>query len=228
MKKRASNNRLAVIALVAFVLSLFSLFLSVAKIGITGAADVGEGEAEVKILTTTSITVWTTTINFSATHPRQSKNSYDESDVQNCDTDNHCGFNITNDGTEFANITIQEIGNLFSGGSYNAAQHFTYNVTMKDPLYTTGYGGEGNCSVGYSKGLKGPDDNGEVGQWRGVPRGFENIEVAICYLNYTDVASDGIDDHRPDLAVVEINITVPADEPSGRKKGILRFIAVEA
>ena len=209
-------------SLIAIILSVFSIFLSIGKLSITGGSS--SGYINVTVMEGIDISIGITSINFSATVPSQSRNSYNASDVQDCDADNHCGFNITNDGTTFINITIRETDSLFSSSNYDAVQHFSYNTTMKDPLYTTAYGSKGNCSTGYDQGFKGPDDNGQTGQWRAIPS--SSAEVAICYLNDTDVASDGIDDHRPDIAVIEINITAPSDEPTGTKSGILTFTAV--
>jgi hypothetical protein len=144
-----------------------------------------------------------------------------------CTTDNHCGMNISNDGSAFINITIQETERLFESGTYDANANFLYNVTMQDPNYGTAeYGGDGNCSVGYDQGLSGV---GGVGHWRGVP--FGSAEDAVCYLNFSDTLGGAAIESsftRPDVARIEFNITVPNDEPAGVKAGMLTFTAVAA
>lgn len=223
MKKEIPNKGLIMVALIVSALALFNIFLFITQLDITGGASSGEGYVNVTVFTATDISISVSAINFSATNPGQSRNSYNSSDVIDCDADDHCGLNITNDGTSFINITIRETTNLFTSSNYDAAQHFTYNVTMKDPEYTTSYGGKCNCSTGYSQGHKGPDDNGQTGQWRAIPR--SSAEVAICYLNNTNTPDD---ENRPDIAVVEINITAPTDETAGVKSGVLTFTAIAA
>lgn len=221
MRKEVSTNQLITVILVAIALSMLSIVLSITRPSFTAASSSGEGYVNITVSAVTDVSIGVDSINFLATNPGKSRNSYNASDVKDCSADNHCGFNMTNDGTTFINITIQETVALFEGSSYEAIQHFTYNVTMQDPFYTTAYGSKGDCSTGYSQGLKGPDDNGQTGQWRAVPR--SSSEVAICYLNYTD-DSEGED--RWDTARIELNITVPDDESTGSKTGTLTFTAV--
>lgn len=225
MKNKAADNRLVLITLIAVSLSLFSLFLSFTRLSITGVATEAS-YVNLTVIPSIEITVWADSIRFTAAQPGQSRNSYNSSEMENCGTDNYCGINITNDGGISINITIQETENLFTGSTYNASAHFLYNTTMSDPFYTTAYGENGDCSTGYSKGLPGPDDNGQTGQWRAIPK--TSSEVAICYLNYTDEPPDGNPEHRPDMAIVEINITVPTDETTGSKTGTLTFTGVAA
>lgn len=228
MKKEVSDNQLIIIVLIAISISLFSILVSITRLDITGALSSGEGYVNVTVMTVVDITIWTSMVNFTAANPGQSRNSYNASEIQNCGADNHCGMNITNDGTMFINITIYESENLFESSNYDNKSHYLYNVTMQDVEYTTSYGTDGDCSTGYDQGLKGPDDTGTTGQWRAIPRNSGNAEVAVCYFNYTDTSPDGNDEHRPDLARVEINITVPSDEPTGSKTGTLTFTAVSA
>lgn len=224
MKKEVQNKQIILITLIAIILSLFSILLSVTRLEvITGASS---SYTNVTVSAIVDISISTSSIEFIATNPGKTRNSYNSSEVKGCDTDNHCGFNITNDGTRFINVTIQETESLFGSSNFDATQHFTYNVTMKDVLYDTAYGADGNCSTGYDQGFKGPDDNGQWGEWRAIPHSSE--EVAVCYLNHTDNSPDGVDDHRPDIAIVEINITVPTNEATGSKTGTLTFTGISA
>lgn len=228
--KKFSNNTLLMIAVIAIAISLCIIVLPFGdKLALTGL-DVAY--VNVTVPSTAEITVWTTSINFTGTNPGDSKSSYSAADVDSregmpCTTDNHCGMNITNDGSVFINITIQETENLFDSGSYVANTHFVYNVTMQDPLYTTAYGASGNCSVGYAQGLPGLSGWGD---WRGVPRA--SSENAVCYLNNTDNGGActtghlGDTDVCPDVARVEFNITVPGDEVAGDKAGTITFTAI--
>jgi len=222
-----SDKKLFIVTIIAIILSITGLIFSIIRADITGASSAGYSDVNVTIGETTDITIWRSTIEFRPTKPGETKNSYNFTHVENCYAGtSSCGFNLTNEGNVFINITIQETSNLFSSGNFSAVKHFTYNVTMKDPMYISGYGGLGSCSTGYSSGLKGPDDSGQTGQWRAVPR--TAAEVAICYLNYTNEAPDGDPEHRPDIAVLELNITVPDDESVGEKSGSLTFTAALA
>ncbi|MDP2907504.1 MAG: hypothetical protein Q8O03_06190 [Nanoarchaeota archaeon] len=218
MEKEVSTNQLVIVILIAIAMSGFSILLSVAGPGLTSASSSGDGFVNVTVSAVTDVSIGISSINFSATSPGQSRNSYNASDVKGCGADNHCGFNITNDGTTFVNITIQETENLFDSGTYDANTNFVYNITMQDPLYTTDYGSKGNCSVGYDQGLPGLSGWGD---WRAVPRDSE--EVAICYLNHTS-SPEG--ENRPDVARIELNITVPNDETQGSKVGTITLTAV--
>jgi hypothetical protein len=223
MEKEVSTNQLVIVILIAIAMSGFSILLSVAGPGLTSASSSGSGSVNLTVSAVTDVSIGTDAINFSATSPGQSRNSYNASDVKGCGADNHCGFNITNDGTTFVNITIQETESLFDSSSYDAEKHYTYNITMQDPLYTTAYGASGDCSVGYSNGLPGV---GGVGYWRAMPLPTAeggSPEVAICYLNYTS-SPEGED--RPDVARIELNITVPNDETQGSKTGTITLTAV--
>lgn len=230
MRKEAQNNYLVIVALIAIVLSVVSVLSLLGNLGITGAAT-EVGYVNVTVPTTAEITIHTTSINFTGTNPGDTKTSYESDDVATregvpCDVDNHCGMNISNDGSGFINVTIQETESLFTSGGYSADSHFLYNVTMQDAAYVEGnvYSGKANCSVGYAGGFAGV---GGVGYWRGVPS--SSAEVAICYLNYTDAVPGGGDsDSRPDIARVEFNITVPDGEGSGDKAGTITFIASTA
>lgn len=245
MKKEFSDNQLILISLIVIALSIFTILLSTGKLGITGAST-EQGYVNVTVPTSAAITLHTVSINFSTTLPGVAKNSYASADVSTreyggthmpCDVDNHCGINITNDGSVFINITIQATEALFTSGSYDADTHFLYNVTMQDLDYSGNgngpnvYAGRDNCSVGYDGGLSGV---GGVGHWRGVPT---STEVAICYLNYTDTLGactktgeerTGNSDICPDIARVEFNITVPGDEGGGDKAGTIQFVASDA
>lgn len=241
--KEFSNNQLIIIAVIAIVVSLFSIFISFGgKLSITGmiGGTNGIGYVNVTVPSTAAITVWITSINFTGTNPGASKTSYAQADVDSteglpCETDNHCGMNITNDGSSFINITLYESERLFDSGSYDNRTHFLYNVTMQDPDYGTAtYGANGNCSVGYDRGLPGIDGT-TTGQWRPVPDNILTKEDAVCYLNNTDTlgtictaSHTGNTDVCPDIARIEFNITVPDDEPAGDKAGTLTFTAVGA
>lgn len=235
--KEFSNNTLFIIAVIIIAISLFSIALPFGeKLGITGMAGTtsAEGTVNVTVPSTASLTVHTKSINFTETPIGSSKTSYLAVDVDTncdalncipCDADNHCGMNVTNDGTSdtFINITIYASEALFTSGSYLANSHWLYNVTMQDPGYTTDYGAKGNCSVGYDQGLSGV---GGWGNWRGVPTVAEH---GICYLNASDDLGSGnteSSDTRPDVARVEFNITVPEQEGSGDKAGTITFTAV--
>lgn len=218
MKKEAQNT-LIIITIIAITLSVLSFSLSITKMMTTGA---GVGYINVTVSSVVDITIGTNSINFTEASPGETRNSYNASEVYNCGADNHCGFNITNDGNRFANITIQETEALFDSASFSATKHLTYNITMQDLDYATGYSGKNNCSTGYDLGLKGQDDSGQTGQWRAIPR--TDSEVAICYLNCTDEPPDGNQDNRPDTARVELNITVPDDETTGSKVGTITFV----
>jgi len=230
--KELSNNTLILIAVASIVISLFNIFLSFGG-GITGWGTVSDvGFVNVTVISAAEITVHTKSINFTSASVGESLTSYAATNVSTtdllpCDADNHCGMNITNDGNIVINITIQESENLFDTGGYVANAHFLYNVTMQDPGYTTNYGANGNCSVGYDMGLPGV---GGVGYWRGVPRGA--AEVAICYLNASNTLGGAeigqSSDTRPDVARVEFNITIPGDEPPGEKAGTITFTAIAA
>lgn len=228
MKKGVSDKQLIITILIAISISLFSILISVARLNVTGASSSDTGYVNITVLSAVDITIWTTSINFTATNPGKTRNSYNASDTQDCTADNHCGFNMTNDGTKFINITIYESETLFDSSNYDNKTHYLYNTTIQDISYDTAYGANGNCSTGYDQGPKGPDDTGTTGQWRAIPRDSGNAETAVCYLNYTDASPDGNDEHRPDTARIEINITVPADEPAGNKEGTLTFTATAA
>lgn len=239
MKKEVSEKQLIIIALVAIVLSIFSIFFSIGKLGITGALTTsGTGYVNVTVPAAAGIELYINEINFTNTQPGDTKTSYESDDVSTrgeggthlpCGTDNHCGMNISNTGSTFINITLYESSTdtMFSSGTYDKDKHFLYNVTMQDPDYAKDvtYGGKDNCSVGYDGGLAGV---GGVGYWRGVP---SSAEVAVCYLNYSDTlggATTESSDTRPDVARIEFNITVPNDEGSGDKGAAIIFTASDA
>ncbi len=228
MKKEVSDKQLIITILIAISISLLSILISVTRLNITGASSSDTGYVNITVLSAVDLTIRVNAINFSATNPGKTRNSYNASDTQDCTADSHCGFEMINSGTKFINITIYESENLFDSSNYDNKSHYSYNTTIQDIDYDTAYGANGNCSTGYDQGLKGPDDTGATGQWRAIPRDSDDAEVALCYLNYTDTPPDGNDEHRPDTARVEINITVPADEPAGDKEGTLTFTATAA
>jgi len=254
MKKKVSDNQLILIVIIAVVMSSFSILTSFVKLNLTGSY-MEEGNVTVKVLETVELQLPISHVLFVASKPGWTRNSYEISDVINCNTAAHnptddpwtgpgmevanmyeafhsCGIIMVNEGSVFLNVTIEEFDPLFNGNSYDAATHFLYNVTMNDQNYTTEYGDKGNCSVGYDMGL--PGVNG-WGDWRPMPRG--NTEVAVCYLNFEDtppcemLAMGGWNFfgedrcYRADHAMLEINITVPLDESYGIKYGTLRLIA---
>jgi len=228
--KKLSNNRLFIAAVISIIISMFSIFLSFGG-NITGFGSyMEEGYVNVTVYSAAQITVHTKSINFTGGAGGDTKNSYEAVYVETtdglpCNTDNHCGMNISNDGSVFINISIYESEQLFDAGTYTNSKHFLYNVTMQDPGYTTNYGANGNCSVGYDMGLPGV---GGVGYWRAVP---DANEVAICYLNYSDTlggAEIESSNTRPDMARVEFNITIPNDEIPGDKVGTVTFTAASA
>ncbi|MCG2717688.1 MAG: hypothetical protein L6408_02485 [Nanoarchaeota archaeon] len=216
MKKEISNNQIVLIAFIAISLSIFSIFLSFGNLGITGAASTGVGYTNVTITETTDITVVRAQINFTDSNPGESKNSVESDDVDaSCTTDGECGINITNDGSATINITMTNTENLFSSASLVYAQHYVYNITMGDS--TTDYVRDNRCSTGYvNTTATGNSGLALTGSWRAMPAQGAG-EVAICCLNYTD-------DH--DWAQVDINITVPGDEPAGIKSGTITFTAI--
>jgi len=246
MKKGEIDNVLVLVVLITISLSVLSISLSMTKLGFTGLATTADvGYVNVSVKPTVDMTIWNKAINFTSTFPDDSRTSYSESDVETigldgapCTTDYHCGFNISNDGSHFLNISILLTDELFATGGYDNTKYLLYNVTMQDLDYEGGYSGRGNCSTGYANGLRGPDTlQGQWGQWRAVPsQAGGNIsgeftatgEVAICYLNMTDTAPDGNPEHRPDVARVDINITVPSGESEGPVGGAITFTASSA
>lgn len=242
MRRGFSDDQLVLILVIIIALSIFSILSSLGKLGIFGMAGAASdtGYVNVTVSPTAEILVSTKSINFTGSEPGETKTSYAAADVETieqggnhipCNDDNHCGINITNEGTGFINITIQESTTdpLFTSGTYSANTHFLYNVTVQDPNYGTTadpYAGKGNCSVGYDNGFQGV---GGTGYWRGVPR--SSSEVAVCYLNSSDTlgaATTESSDTRPDVARIEFNITIPGDEPAGDKGAAITFTAIYA
>jgi len=207
MKKEISNNQIVLIAFIAIGLSVFSIFLSFGGFGITGAASSGIGYTNVTVGETTDISIVRAQINFTDSDPGVTKDSVESDHVDaSCTTDGECGINITNDGSTSINISMQNTEDLFSSEGLVYAQHYLYNVTMGDN--STDYTAL-DCSTGGSAGLQLTDS------WRAMPAQGSD-EVAICCLN-------GTDNH--DWAQVDINITVPDDEPAGIKSGRITFTA---
>lgn len=206
MKKRISKNYLIVIAILAMTSSVFSLFLFLGKFDITGASSTGIGYTNVTVLETTDITVVRGLINFTATSPGVSKDSTQSSHLYQCDTDLKCGINITNDGSIAINISIENTEALFDSGTIDNSKHYLYNITLGDN--STDYTSV-DCSTGGSQGLQ------LTGSWRAMPDELAS-EIAICCLNQTD---------SHDSVQVDINITVPDDEPAGVKSGTITFTA---
>jgi len=212
MKKEISSNYLFLVALTAIVLSIFTVFFSFGRSDITGAADAGYGYTNVTVTQTTDITVVNSFINFTDTATGGSKQSGEADDVANCATDAHCGINITNDGSVAINISFNNTQSLFTSATLDESTHYMYNVTYGDN--SSNYV-DADCKTGGALGLQ---FNDTVGGWRAIPP-QGGAEVAVCRLNSTD---------GHDSVVFEINMTVPVDEPSGTKSGILGFIASTA
>ena len=213
MKSPLTTNQLVTIALVAIFLSLFSMGLSFGKFGITGAASTGVGYTNVTVSAATDITVVRAQINFTDSNPGETRDSHDSTQINECSVDSECGINITNDGSVEVNISMENTNNLFDGSSLVNSKHYLYNITFGDnnTAFTSV-----DCSAGGSRGLQ--FDDPAYGSFRQMPAESAS-EVAICYLNSTD---------GHDSVQVDINITVPGDEPAGIKSGVITFTAIQA
>lgn len=212
MKIEPSNNNLILIAAVAIGLSIFSIFLSMGKLGITGAST-EYGYVNVTIGKAVDITVVRAQINFTDAAITQTRTSDDSGDVQDCTTDFECGINITNVGNTEVNITLANSKDLWESPNNYTATHYLYNVTM-DPSYIGANEGLHNCSTGYDLGLP------LTGGWRAMPIGSDT-ELAICRMNYTGSSFNF-------WGQVDINITVPSDESPGEKSSTITFSASDA
>jgi hypothetical protein len=208
MTKEASNNYLAIIAVLVIALSMFSILSSLEKLGITGASNVGVGYTNVTVPATTDITVVNAQINFTDSAPGVTKDSHAFADIASgCSVDATCGINITNDGSVNVNISMANTEDLFDTGSTDV--NYLYNLTFGN----NATGQRIDCSTGGSSpgALAFTGDSG----WRAMP-GVGTSEVAICDLNFSD-SSDSV--------MIDINITVPPGEGAGIKSGTITFTA---
>jgi len=228
--KELSTRNLVLIAVVAIALSMFSIFLSFGRPGITGAqtTDTEVGYVNVTVSELVDITVVRSQINFTDSATGVTKSSHVASHIaaSACVTDGECGINISNVGNTEVNISItagDASGNdadlWESSGDYPAygnARYYLYNVTM-DPRYTTDSttAGYWNCSAGYENATLPLNES----TWRAVPATAEN--AMICMLNFSGSGFSY-------WGQVDINITVPGDEPSGIKTAVLKFTATDA
>ncbi|MDD5332015.1 MAG: hypothetical protein PHE43_04340 [Candidatus Nanoarchaeia archaeon] len=209
--KEASNKLLMTLAVFAVTISLVGIYTSFTSEKISLITGGATGSVNISINSSLGITMISSDINFTTSNPGDSRTSYEQDDLEgeSCSADYLCGFNITNDGSVLMNITIQETENLFDSASFVNTKHLLYNTTHEELGYAAAAPGSG-CSVGYPGGF------GE-GYWRALPRA--SAEVAVCALNFTDGS---------DAVRVDLNVTVPTDEPPGQKLGTITFLASEA
>ncbi|MDD5253639.1 MAG: hypothetical protein PHG05_00865 [Candidatus Nanoarchaeia archaeon] len=206
-----SNKSLVALSVIAVIISLTGIFISLTAPQsslVTGGAT---GSVNISVNASLGITMVNADINFTSSNPGDNKVSYltDDLEGESCLANYECGFNITNDGSVLINISIQETESLFDSASFSAAKHLLYNVTHAEAGYPAAAPGSG-CSVGYPGGLG-------AGDWRALPSAA--AEDGICFLNYTD-GSDSV--------MIDLNVTVPVDEPSGEKLATITFLAKAA
>ena len=173
------------------------------------------GYANVTVLATTDIEMIRDTVNFTNTNPGDTRVSTVAADVDDGATcDPYCGLLISNNGSVEVNISITNAERLFDGGSYVAASHYLYNVTHYGGLAYNDPLGDGSGTVCSSGNIAGNTCDGSW--WCPFPdEGLEH-STAICALNQTD---------GHDMVEIEINITIPLDEPAGQKDATIKFTA---
>ena len=206
-----SNNVLVVLIGSVILVSIIGTFISLNKLApITGFAPTTTtiyGQVNVTINCTAGISFARANVNFTAAIPGDARTT-----VTSADLDNSGPFNITNDGTGLINISIASANIWASTQGAVPSRFFSYNVSHLSTYV-------GNCSLTFPHNpFCGNTTNGApnstCGLWRPMPSSAE--QWPICRLNFTD-GSDSV--------LVHINITVPSDEPSGKKNATVTFVA---
>ncbi|MEK6974513.1 MAG: hypothetical protein AABW41_04740 [Nanoarchaeota archaeon] len=213
-KRDISNNVLVVLIAVTIFISIVGTWISISKLSpLTGFAATTTtlyGQVNVSINCTAGIGFARGNVNFTSAMPGDARTTLTAADL-----DNSGPFNITNDGTGLINVSIAAANIWSSTQGGVPSKFFSYNVTHINAgagIY------KGNCSLSYPTGLfcaqSGAGPNATCGLWRMFQSSADS--GAICRLNFTD-GSDSV--------LVHVNITVPNDEPSGKKNATITFTA---
>ncbi len=223
MKNQHENTILIFLGILATISLITSLLLSYKPETLTGTGYV-TGSVNITINESIAITLVRNTINFTTSNPGDGRTTYTTADIATAPIPSctaklntaTCGFNISNDGSVTINITLQDLRTLFTSPTFSRATHFLFNVSVPNAVRarTTG------ICPGFYNLTTAPAGNGN--NWTAVPTTATTI---ICGLNFTNSDSGNA---GPDVAAIDINITVPLDEGSGTKGTILEFLASRA
>ena len=208
--KGISNNVLAVLLFATILFSITGTLFSLSRIeSLTGAA-AAIGTVNITVNESNGITLTQSAVNFTLSIPGNSRTTLTGGDIQ-------AGpFNLTNDGTVLINVTIGSTP-LFSSSSANTLPNvfYSYNITH----IVSGVGIYiGNCSYGMRGNNPICGNNATCGLWRPMVA-TANAETSICRLNFTD-GSDSV--------LVQVNITIPSDEPAGTRNANVTFTSSKA
>ncbi|HLC56592.1 MAG TPA: hypothetical protein VJJ23_05125 [Candidatus Nanoarchaeia archaeon] len=200
-----SNNVLAVLLAITIIFSITGTLISLSRMeALTGAA-AAVGTVNVTVNESAGISLSQSAVNFTTSDPGVNRITTTGLDIQ-------AGpFNLTNDGTVLVNVTIGSTA-LFSVASANTLPNrfYSYNIThilTGDGIYI------GNCSYGMRGNNLICGNNASCGAWRAMVA-TAAAETAICRLNFTD-GSDSV--------LIQVNITVPSDEPAGTRNANVTF-----
>lgn len=214
-KKELSNNALVVLISATILISVIGTWISINNLqpitGLPVTTTTLYGQVNVTINCTAGIGFARGNVNFTSAVPGDSRTTLTSGDL-----DNSGPFNITNDGTSLINVSVAASNIWASAQAAIPTRFFSYNVTH----ILTGAGVYiGNCSLTYPNNGRfctqsGGGPNSTCGLWRQFQSSADS--GAICRLNFTD-GSDSV--------LVHVNITVPSDEPSGRKNATITFVS---
>ena len=207
MKKKFSNNSLAVVLVIAIIFSVLITWNTLQTIEdpLTGMASVLKGTANVTISREIAISFAVSNVSFTDATTGQSRDSYASAQVNNCGTDGICGLNITNDGSVTVNITLQTTKDMFSGTS---------------PIFYCNISNNGGGAVYYGPTIEMTSvGNASMQDCLSTASGGDGIENFVANLSYVDPI---------DWVMIDFKITVPADEPAGLKFATIQLTAVDA
>lgn len=209
-KGAISNDALAVLVVVAIVLTVGSFGLSAGLFGggvpITGYAST-TGTATATVSATTVLTFTVSTVAFGTLDLGNQSDTSDGTPAP---------FTLQNDGSVDANITISST-NLFStkptsdNSNDGYLAFYSFNATWDEAGTTGSTAFPSNNSASFIN-----VNSSATGGWRSMPG------AARWMANCTDfsITSDALDIH--------INVTVPADEPSGAKSATVTVVSTQS
>lgn len=203
-KGAISNDALAVLVVVAIVLTVGSFGLNAGFFGggvpVTGFAST-TGTATATVSATTVLTFTVSSIAFGSLDLGNQSDTADGSPAP---------FTLQNDGSVDANITISAT-NLFStkptsdNSNDGYLAFYSFNVTVNEA-----------GTVPFTNSTYLAVNTSQTGSWKSMPG------AARWIANCTDfsITSDALN--------IDINVTVPRDEPSGSKSSTVTVVSTQA
>ncbi|MEW6063217.1 MAG: hypothetical protein AB1571_02510 [Nanoarchaeota archaeon] len=194
-----SDKLLIVLVIVAIAVSLFGTTATISKLSnlgglasISGAAtSTPTGVVNISVVKLVFISLPVASIDFGSLEVNQNNNTIDDSPLP---------FQLQNDGTTNANVTIGA-SDLFTGtGASNPSSYYQFKSSLN----------ESGSVINSTLDL--------VNEWINMPTTGSPIKV-VSNLKYQDLN---------DLVKVHINVTVPSDEPAGAKSSTVIFTGYQA